>query len=417
MTTDTFEKERLLPHRLPLVRVLVAIGGIYLAQSLVGGITFHGVPAVLRERGIALDKIGLVSLAMLPWALKFLWAPSIERYRLHGREGRRSRRIVLLGELCAAASLMALAFIGPSPTLWLFTALAMVALFSATVDIAADAFAVEQLSEENRGWGNTAQVGGAYLGGVLGAGLFLILVPTAGWETACLLSAGTIVLFALPFVFGPEPVTAPVDSAHKPSLRYAFGRSEVRIGILMTLLFEAGVRLASGMGGPFLIDRGVSLEMLGLINGVGGVATGVAGTALGGLLVRVSGAGPAVILAAVGQAVALSLYAVAAFLPEAPVSVLIGISLLKVFAMAVGFVTLYALLMGLSSLRQAGVDFTLFQCADATMAALAGYGGGMLASIFGYGLCFAIAASLGLAAVFALPALLKQLPYMSGTVR
>ena len=62
--------------------IVLAIGGLYVAQSVVGGITWTGLPAVMRERGLPLDQLGLLSLIALPWALKFLWSPAIDRYRL-----------------------------------------------------------------------------------------------------------------------------------------------------------------------------------------------------------------------------------------------------------------------------------------------------------------------------------------------
>ena len=59
--------------------LFLAIGGLYVAQSVIGGITWAGLPAVLRAEGVSLDRIGLVSLIALPWALKFLWAPAVDR--------------------------------------------------------------------------------------------------------------------------------------------------------------------------------------------------------------------------------------------------------------------------------------------------------------------------------------------------
>lgn len=55
--------------------VIGAIGGVYVAQSVIGGVTWTGLPGVLRAQELPLDQIGLVSLLVLPWALKFLWAP------------------------------------------------------------------------------------------------------------------------------------------------------------------------------------------------------------------------------------------------------------------------------------------------------------------------------------------------------
>ena len=72
--------------------------------------------------------------------------------------------------------------------------------------------------------------------------------------------------------------------------------------------------------------------------------------------------------------------------------------------MALGFVALYALFMKWSDPRQAGVDFTLFQCMDAAVSMVAGTLAGTVAERFGYGIFFAIAAAI---AVAALPAILR----------
>jgi MFS transporter (putative signal transducer) len=76
--------------------------------------------------------------------------------------------------------------------------------------------------------------------------------------------------------------------------------------------------------------------------------------------------------------------------------------------MAFGFVCLYSLLMGYSSQRQAGVDFTLFQCADALVAALAGFAGGPIAQRAGYPATFSLAAMFGIAACVVLPILIGR---------
>ena len=104
--TDTNAREE--AAQIPFSRVFVAIAGIYVAQSLVSGLTFQSFPAILRSSGAPLDQIGLVSLALLPWALKFLWAPAVERYRMGGHR-RRSRQIVIAGEIVVAAALLAAA--------------------------------------------------------------------------------------------------------------------------------------------------------------------------------------------------------------------------------------------------------------------------------------------------------------------
>lgn len=402
-------------ERPPLRRVLVAIGGIYTAQSVIGGMTFQGVPAVLRANGVALDAIGLVSLVMLPWALKFLWSPYVERYRLPPDARRRSRRIVVAGEGIVALTLVVLAAIGPAGHTSLLLMLGLAALASATVDIACDAFAIEQLPPQSRGWGNTAQVGGGYFGMMFGSGVFVVIVSAAGWAWAAIAMAGLIVVLTLPFAATVEPDRpSDADHAHRPNLRFAFARPEIRWGLLLTVMFEIGVRLSQGMIGPFLIDAGIELSIIGMLYGFGGAIAGVIGTFAGGALVRAAGSRRAVVVSAAFQVLTLVALAAAALAGIKHQPTLVSLVVLQTIAMAIGFVALYSLLMGLASLLQAGVDFTLFQCADAAVAGLCGFGGSLVAQHLGYGGCFGFAVILAAVGLAILPIIFRGLPRNSG---
>jgi len=67
--------------------------------------------------------------------------------------------------------------------------------------------------------------------------------------------------------------------------------------------------------------------------------------------------------------------------------------------MGFGFVALYAQFMRWSDPRQAGVDFTLFQCMDALVSMVGGLAAGQFAHAFGYGPLFAVAAAVALLAI------------------
>ena len=114
----------------------------------------------------------------LPWALKFLWAPVVDRYALP-RVGRRTSWIVPL-QLLTAAPLLAVAGWPPSRSLTpLLVTVFVVNLLAATQDIATDGLAVELLAPSERGLANGVQVGGYRLGMILGGGVLLAfgLVP------------------------------------------------------------------------------------------------------------------------------------------------------------------------------------------------------------------------------------------------
>ena len=69
----------------------------------------------------------------------------------------------------------------------------------------------------------------------------------------------------------------------------------------------------------------------------------------------------------------------------------------------------------LASPAQAGVDFTLFQCADALVAMVGGVAAGWLAQHLGYGACFGIAAALGAAGLPVLSVLMRRAAPLSSS--
>jgi len=271
-------------------------------------------------------------------------------------------------------------------------------LIAATTDIACDGFAVDRLPPGARGWANVMQVGGSYVGLVLGSGLFLLLSAQVGWSVAWLTLAVIIVGLTLPWMRVRETAVTTASTATaapRPSLRQAWQRPAVRAGVLLTVLLALGPRLALGLIGPRLLDHGVSLSMLGYLNGAGGVAAGIGGALLGGLLVKRYGAWGALRIALAVQLLALL------GLAWAPVSVaaLMALALLFSLALSGAFVASYTLLMHCAAGSQAGVDFTLFQCVDALVAVVLGMAGGWLAQQAGYSACFALAATATAAAL------------------
>jgi MFS transporter, putative signal transducer len=397
--------------QLPAKRVLPLIAGIYIAQSVIGAVTFMGMPAVMRASGAPLDLISLISLFMVPWAIKFLWAPAIEHRRLAADGRRHSLAIIRTGQGLMAVVLALIAFATPDDSIVVILAgLALIALIAASVDIACDGFTVEQLAGRLRGWGNVMQVGGGYLGIMIGGGLFLALVDWTGWQVASLAMAGIVVLLSVPSLVSREPDgDAAVQALHRPSLSYALAQPAMRNGLLLVVLFQAGCRMSQSMAGPFLIDRQVDLGTLGIVTGAGGTSLSLLAVVLMGFMVRRFGAETLLRPVLAVQALCFALFSVAAATGEVADVVLIALFLAKTAAIAGSFVVLYTAAMQWSSLRQAGVDFTLFQCADAAIAAVAGFGGGMAAEHAGYAACFGTAAALAIAAILLLPTLLRRI--------
>lgn len=390
--------------------VIVSVGGLYVAQSVIGGVTWTGLPAVMRDQGLSLDSIGLLSLIILPWALKFLWSPAVERYRLPASGVNRSGIIVAIGGLISIVGLVALGFLGPASSWPILACLTLVAFAAATVDIACDGFAVQSLARSNHGWANAAQVGGAYLGSAIGAGAFLVLVSLHGWMIAVWAMAALVLLLGLPFLCGPARNMPLEAHTHVPSLRAAFSRREIRRGLVLCALYVMAQKVTLGMLGPYLIDAGLDLATIGLLHGAGSMVLGAAAALLGGAMVRAWGTRPVLILALILQAAALFFFAAFDTAHHSKLLLMAVAVVSSSGIMALGFVALYAQFMHWSDPRQAGVDFTLFQCLDALVSMVGGVVAGYAAQYLGYGVLFAVA---GGAAIAVIPAIALLLRYSS----
>lgn len=386
-------------------RTIVGLGGLYVAQSIIGSMIFAGLPAVMRQEGASLNEIAFTLLAVLPWSLKFLWAPTVEWFRApHGRR-RRTRLTVTIVGVFSVASVVALALTGPTTIGALAVAMMIASTASATIDIACDGHAVESFTEENRGWGNAAQIGGAYLGTALGGGVFLVMLDHWSWRTSSLVMAGFLVVLALPFLLTPDGAAAPRSDRPAPSLKRAFKRPEIRSGLILVAVYVFGQKWAMTMIGPFLIDMGMSLTLLGTLNGVGVTVLGIVGALGGGYLVRRFGPYPVMFWTLPAQAIAMFSLASIAYWQVQSLPLLLVTLLISAIMFALGFVALYSELMGRASLDQAGVDFTIFQSADAIISLIGWQLAAVAGETFGYAFCFASASVFGLITVKLLPRL------------
>lgn len=379
--------------------VLSGLWAAYVAQSIIGGLTWAGLPAVLRDRGLPLDRIGLLSLLVAPWALKVLWSPLVEAWRLPpGRPARSGRLAMILGGF-AVAGLVAAGAAGLEPLLPVLACLMLVALATATLDIAVDGHAVGALARSQHGWGNAAQVGGAYAGSAIGGGLFLVVVARMGWTAGVWAMAALVGLLLVWFAQSARG-RAPIPAASpRPSLRRALSRPEIRRGLVLTAIFVVAQKASLGMIGPFLIDQGLTLATVGILNGIGSLGLGLVGALAGGAAVRRWGTPRTLSAALVIQALLMLPLAARGAAAGIPYPVLVASALMAGSAvMAVGFTALYAQFMQWSDAAQGGVDFTLFQCLDATISMGLGLVAGLIAHHAGFGAFFGICAVIPLCA-------------------
>ena len=149
------------------------VGILYFAEGFPLGMFYDVFPVHFRSQGVELWKIGFMSLLGLAWTLKFLWAPAIDHFRHH-------RRWMFSVDLVMAMVMAIFAWnaeFGP----WVWWAIGLFTLMSATNDIAIDGYTIEMLNKRELGLANGFRIG-FYRVGMLASGFVLMLADIWGWS-------------------------------------------------------------------------------------------------------------------------------------------------------------------------------------------------------------------------------------------
>ncbi|MDY7093802.1 MAG: MFS transporter [Acidobacteriota bacterium] len=396
------------------LRKFTLLTSLYLSQGLPYGFFRQALPVLLRQQGVSLAHVGLSNLLALPWALKFLWAPLVDRVGWRRLGLRRSWILPLQG--LAILTLLAMGFLDAATQLELVLAgILLINLFAATQDIATDGLAVGLLSHAERGLGNSIQVAAYRVGMVVGGGFLLILIDWLGWTSLFWVMAALLTAASVPIVLYREPSCdsgrasqatpqdrlcdsgrASQDEEEEAPQRPGFWdfleilrRPGMAWWLLLLLLFKGGDNLTTGMLNPFLVDLGLSAGDIGSLVGLAGFAAGLVGALAGGWWVVRLGRVRGLVTAGLLQALGAAGYAVpalfAASVPAlASLPALYGFCILEHFTGSLVTVTLFTMMMDVSRVRTAGSDYTL----QASVVVVAQLGGrslsGFSAEALGY---------------------------------
>ncbi len=245
--------------------------------------------AWLTVAGVDLKTIGIFSLVGIPYTIKFLWSPLMDRFVPPWLGRRRGWVAPLQLSLMCGIGIMGLLTPEYGPAMLAVLAI-IVAFASASQDIAIDAYRTDVLKEVERGIGAATFVVG-YRGAMLvGGALALIMSDHIGWQNTYLIMAATMIIGTAGTLVGPEPdgtIIAPkgMEEAIWGPLKDFFSRRLAVAMLLLIVLYKLGDAYAGTMTTAFLL-RGVgfSATEVGTINkGMGLLAT-IAGAMFGGTM-------------------------------------------------------------------------------------------------------------------------------------
>jgi MFS transporter, PAT family, beta-lactamase induction signal transducer AmpG len=257
------------------------------ASGLPLALTAGTLQAWLTVVGVDLKTIGIFTLVGLPYTVKFLWAPLMDRI-VPPWLGRR-RGWMLIMQITVAIGLALIGLVGPRDRPeWLGLIAVGVAFASASLDIVFDAYRTDLLLPAERGFGAAVWVNGYRLALLVASSGALVLADRIGWNVTYLLLASLMAMGVLTVLLSPDPQVsagAPktlADAIGLP-LRELFSRPVIYGLLSLIVLYKLGDAIAGSLQTAFFIGGlGFSAAEVGYVKGIGIAAT-LIGALAGGL--------------------------------------------------------------------------------------------------------------------------------------
>jgi PAT family beta-lactamase induction signal transducer AmpG len=386
----------------------------------------------MADSGIPVATIGLLSLAGLPYSLKFLWAPVVDALPmpwLSARLGRR-RGWLVASQLLLMAALLLLGTRDPlAAPLGVAASALLVALASATQDIVIDAYRVEILPEEEQAAGMASYVAAYRLGMLVsGAGVIALtawleasgLHKASAWTLAYALAASLlgVGLFAVLIAREPDGGTSPrggqdhalqrVWHTARGALREFLSRPAAYSALAFVLLYKLCDALAGSMTAPFVLSLGYDkATYAAIVKGLGLVAL-VGGGFLGGAVAAALPQAAALLLGGILQM--LSMLAFLWLGLQAPSTAALAVAIcIENFCAAIGTVILVAYISALcGSRRHTASQYALLTGLAAGGRTLLAAGSGLIVTAIGWSAFFLASAAAALPSLILLARLQRS---------
>jgi len=276
--------------------------------------------AWLTQEGISLETIGAFSLVKLPYSLKFLWSPILDRFAPPFLGRRRGWLAITQVALLLAIAAMAFQKPAQGPQLLAITAV-IVAFFSASQDIVADAYRTDVTEKQEVGPGASVYLLGYRLALIVTSAVALWLADRMPWSIVYLLMALLMGVGLITSFFAPEPVLRSnppqtlADAFILPSIDFFRRHGSLRaVSILLFIvLYKLGDSMLKNVATPFLLKKGLNFSQSDLAFPTGlGLAAAIVGILVGGVVMNKIGINRSLWIFAIVQALGnLSYFALA----------------------------------------------------------------------------------------------------------
>lgn len=361
---------------------------LYIAQKIPMSFFSTVLPVIMRQEKFSLEIIGLLQLLKLPWVLKFLWSPVVDRstYRL-----RDFKTWIFSSEIVYAIIIFSIAFLDLKVTPLLILGLIFMAFIaSATQDIATDALAVLSFNRKDKSLVNSMQSMGGFAGTMIGSGLLLLLFERIGWGSLLPYLAIFVLIAIVPLLFfktGDKDGLIKPRQAERPTANDILGffkQKGIWKQVIFLFFYYAGLIGILAMVRPMLVDYGYTMKDIGIMSGIVGTSIGCIASLGGGFIVRKLGRHTSRILFSVCTLVATVYFCLlVSVIPVNIATLHLGICLLwGSYGMSV--IVVYTTAMDCVRPGYEGTDFTIQTVITHLSGIIIGVSSGKIASLITY---------------------------------
>jgi PAT family beta-lactamase induction signal transducer AmpG len=387
----------------PRVALMLPLG---FSSGLPFLLVFGTLSAWLREAGISLTEIGMLSWVALAYSLKFLWAPFVDRYDVPilSRWLGRRRGWMLLAQLVTALGLWIVGLSDPRSLLGMTVGGAvLVAFASATQDVVIDGFRIDAAPTERQGMMAAALLLGYRFALICSGAGALYIAEFVDWRSAyfamaALMGVGVIGTFVAPRLDHERArPNGSVASALVEPLADLYSRKRTMLVpiLLLIALFRVPDFMAGIMANPLYIDLGFSKADIAGVSKFYGVWIGIIGAFAGGFALTRLGLWWSLLIAAVAAAGSNLMFSWLAA-EGARMDFLIATISIDNFAGGFAGAALVAYMSSLTSPGFAATQYALLSSLYALPGKVVGGVSGMVVDAYGYSALFAGTAAIAL---------------------
>jgi len=374
-------------------RRVLCLLGLGLSSGLPLALTGSTLQAWMASVKVDLRLIGIFSLVGLPYTLKIIWAPLMDRYSIP-LLGRR-RGWIFASQLLLAGSIVSLGFSSPASMPWVTACLALaVAFFSASQDIVVDAYRADVLAKAELGAGAATSVIGYRIAMLISGALALILSDHLPWYAVYGLMGVMMILNTSFTLWAPEPEERVIppktmkEAVLEPLASY-FQRSGAVEMLLFIMVFKLADAVAGAMTTPFLLDLGFSRTDVGAVNKAFGLLSTIFGTLAGGGIIARIGINRSLWVFAFIQALSNLSFTALAMLGKSYPAMVIAIGMENICG-GMGTAAFIAFLMSLCDKRFTATQYALLSSLMAVTRVLAGVPTGFMVESMGWAMFYAV---------------------------